>query len=270
MKRSEIAQQYLKALDLHNPKLDLKFLSNLTRRHVAIFAFSSVGCRLREDLPLDLNSLYQRIVVQRRGGYCFEQNGLLYEILEELGFSIQLYLARVIYNQTHHPGLTHRITVVELHGRKYITDVGFGSLGPRIPVLISENESKDDDRTFRVTEPRKGDFHMQVLKDGSFFSLYRFEFARYGQADCEVGHFFSHKHPKASFVNHLVVSRILKSEIRSLRDLTYWVITESGTQEVRIDHAFQLRKILIGKFGIQVTEEESRQLYKGSLQSESD
>ncbi len=263
MERREMVREYLQALGLHGRELDLGFLSDVVARHVATFAFGSVGCRLGEDLQLDFESLFLRIVSQRRGGYCFEQNGLLYGVLEELGFSPELYLARVIYNQDTHPGLTHRISIVEYEGRRYVLDVGFGSLGPRIPVPMSAIESNDGDKIFRIAERRPGEFHMQVFKEGDFFSLYRFELARYGQADCELGHFYSHRHPDAAFVNHLVVSLIQANETRSLRDLEYWVITKSGTQNQEISDSEQLRRILVEEFGIQVTEEESRRLYEG-------
>ncbi|MGI9569908.1 MAG: arylamine N-acetyltransferase, partial [Desulfobulbia bacterium] len=85
-KRPEMVQTYLQSLGLYDRKLDFSFLNDVVARHVATFAFSSVGCQLREDLPLDFKSLYQRIFIQQRGGYCFEQNGFLYEILKELGF----------------------------------------------------------------------------------------------------------------------------------------------------------------------------------------
>lgn len=262
MERPEMVQEYLQTLSLHGRELDFVFLSDVVTRHVATFAFSSVGCQLGEDLPLDFESLYQRIVIQRRGGYCFEQNGLLYGVLEELGFSPMLFLARVIHNHDTHPGLTHRITMVEYEGRQYVLDVGFGFLGPRIPVPMSEIESNDGEKIFRIAERRPGEYHMQVFKDEDFFSLYRFELARYGQADCEVGHFFSHRHPDANFVNHLVVSLIRENETRSLLDLEYWFITKSSTQFQEICDSEQLRRILVGELGVQITEDESRRLYE--------
>ncbi|NNE36389.1 MAG: arylamine N-acetyltransferase [Rhodothermales bacterium] len=264
MERSEIARTYLKELDVRNQSLDLEFLTKITRRHVSTFAFSSVACQLGEDLPLDLESLFDRIVTQRRGGYCFEQNGLLFGILEELGYRVELYLARVIYNKDVHPGLTHRITLVELNGLKYVADVGFGPLGPAVPVLMSEQETKDDGRIFRIAERHPREYHMQVLKEDGFFSLYRFDLVRYGQADCELGHFFSHKHPNATFVNHLVVSRIIGSEVRSLRDLEYWVSVNDCMQKQRVRNADGLQRILRDDFGIRVTDEECRTLYERS------
>lgn len=63
-------------------------------------------------------------------------------------------------------------------------------------------------------------------------------------------------------MNHLVVSRILRDEVRSLRDLVYWVIGTSETTKTRIGNAGELREILLREFGIQVTEAESRLLYE--------
>lgn len=260
--RAEMVHAYLQGLGLNDHKLDFSFLNDLVARHVGTFAFSSAGCQLGDDLPLDFESLYQRIVVRRRGGYCFEQNGFFYEILEELGFSPKLYLARVIYNQDIHPGLTHRITMVEYEGQPYVLDVGFGPLGPRIPVPMSGHESNDRETVFRIAEIQPGEYHMQVIQNGDFYSLYRFELSRYGQADCELGHFYSHRHPDAAFVNNLVASLINERETRSLRNLEYWVISQPDKRIIKITESEQLWNILVGEFGIQITEDEGRQLYE--------
>lgn len=264
MTRPEIISRYLAALDLQARDPDLDFLSELTRRHVATFAFSSVGCRLGDELPLDLESLFDRIVVRRRGGYCFEQNGLFFEVLEELGFAVELCLARVIYNQDTHPGLTHRNSIVDLGGRRYVADVGFGGDGPRVPVPLDGLETRDNDRTYRIAEVRDGERHLQILKEDGFFSLYRFELVRYGPADCELGHFYSHRHPDASFVQHLVAMRILEHEVRSLRDLEYWVFAGTEVRKQQVDDAERLGRILEEEFGIRATDAEVRLLFERS------
>ena len=171
MARSEMVKKYLETLNLHHRELDFSFLKDIVAQHVATFAFSSLGCQLNKDLPLDFKSLYQRIIIQQRGGYCFEHNGLLFEILKELGFSPKLFLARVLHNQNIHPGLTHRISIVEFEGRRYVLDVGFGFDGPRIPVLMSKVESSDGERIFRIAERQPGEHHMQVLKSGELLSV---------------------------------------------------------------------------------------------------
>ncbi len=262
--RRDLIDGYLRALELERKPPEFDLLKALIRRHVATFSFSSVGPRLGDELPLDLESLYQRIVLRRRGGYCFEQNGLFFEVLEDLGFAPRLCLARVIDNEDSHPGLTHRISIVSLDGEDWIVDVGFGSCGPRIPVPISGADVNDGDRIFRVFEPRAGELHNQTLKDGAYFSLYRFELLRYGQADCDVGHFYSHKHPDAAFVNHLVVSRILEEEIRSLRNRDYRLIRGSDAFDRAIENGRQLQQLLDQEFDIEVTEAEAGQLFEQS------
>jgi N-hydroxyarylamine O-acetyltransferase len=185
-------------------------------------------------------------------------------MLEALGFEVTLYLARVVYDRDIHPGLTHRITLVHLDGERYLVDVGFGPLGPDLPVGLSLVSVARGERVFRVAEPRAGEFHLQTLKDGAFFSLYRFELARYGQADCELGHFYSHRHPAAVFVNNLVASRILDGEIRSLRNREYWVITPTGEQRRTISDGAGLQRLLATEFDIEISAEESLLLFQQS------
>ncbi len=261
MQRSEVAAGYLAALGLVPDAPTPAFLGEIVQRHVARFPFTSVGPRLGDQLPLDLSELYQRIVVRRRGGYCFEQNALAFDVLEELGFRVRLYLARVIYDQDIHSGLTHRLTLVEIDGADHVVDVGFGHMGPARAVPMSGAEVRESARVFRVAQPRPGEFHMQCLKDDTFYSLYRFELARYGQADCELGHFYSHRHPKAVFVNHLVASRILSDEIRSLRDREYRVLASAGERVRPVTGATELHSILTSEFDLKVTKAECQRLF---------
>ena len=282
MARAELVDGYLAAVGVERALPSLALLTTLTRRHVERFAFCSVGPRLGLALPLDVDSLFARIVVHRRGGYCFEHNGLFFEVLQELGFSVQLVLARVIHNQDTHPGLTHRITCCTIDDERYVVDVGFGALGPSDPVIVSPRELAEHDRVFRVVCGRPDDlkplllvdgrdpsmvdgaaleFHLQTRKDGQPWSLYRFEFVRYGQADCELGHFFSHKHPDAVFVNHLVASRILPDEIRSLRNRVCWFLRATGHQEVKVTSAPHLQTLLLDSSDVVITDDEAERLF---------
>ena len=258
-RRQQIVDSYLAALALERRPPTLRFLSDITRRHVDTFAFSSIGPRLGDELPIDLEALFDRIVVRGRGGYCFEQNGLLFEVLDELGFHPRVQLARVIYNRATLPALTHRVTVVDLDGHPFVADVGFGPLGPPHPVALPGFEQGE--QRFRVVEHAPGEHHMQTIVDGEWFSLYRFQLGPYGQADCELGHFYSHRHPDATFVNHLVASRILDGEVRSLRNRGYRIMRTEGDIEIDIVDAAQLKRLLDEEFGLLVSDEEAQRLF---------
>ena len=67
--------------------------------------------------------------------------------------------------------------------------------------------------------------------------LYRFHLSPHTDADCEVGHFYSHCHPSAVFVNNLVVARILGEEARSLVNTSFRRILASGFVESQVADA---------------------------------
>jgi N-hydroxyarylamine O-acetyltransferase len=265
---SALALRYLRALDLETGEPTLALLAQIIPRHVALFPFSSVGVRLGDPLPLAPERLFERIVERGRGGYCFEHNGLLFEVLSELGYDVTVRLARVINNGTHLPGLTHRIAHVRLDGSTYVVDVGFGASGPTSPVTMpTPVDAADgpwpDQQTHRIIERRPGEFHLQHRHHGEPFSLYRFDLGTYGQADCELGHFYSHRHPDAVFVNNLVASRILDDEIRSLRNRDYRVSRPDGEADTAIVDADQLTALLRREFGLQITDDEGQRLFTG-------
>lgn len=261
-----LAHRHLRALGLEVGEPTLELLTQIVRRQVAAFSFSSIGVRLDDPLPLEPEQLFERIVVRKRGGYCFEHNGLLFAVLSELGYDATVRLARVINNGDHLPGLTHRITNVRFDDKTYVVDAGFGPAGPAIPVAMPKPgagtpELWPDDQTHRVIERRPGEFHLQNRQDGAPFSLYRFDLGTYGQADCELGHFYSHRHPAAVFVNNLVASRILETEVWSLRNRSYRVLRADGHVDTEITDADHLCAVLRDDFGLNITNDEARRLF---------
>lgn len=261
--RAELLDGYLAALELAHEPATQALLEALMSRHLERWPFASLSVRLHEPMPLALPALFERVVERRRGGYCFEQNGLLQEMLDELGFATRLVMARVVYDQDIHPGLTHRMMLVMLAGEALVVDVGFGALGPRRPVPMSGEEIVDGWRRFRVAESRGGEFRLQCLKDGRWFTLYRFELHRYGESDCELGHFYSHRHPAATFVNHLVAARLLPDRVLSLRGREYRETTGSDEVFRSVEGGPALHALLTGPFGLSLTPDEAEKLAKG-------
>lgn len=92
------------------------------------------------DLPLDGEALFEKIVERRRGGFCFELNGLFVLLLRAMGFDAYSCMCRVAANRPVLGGLFHRACLVRLDGRMYLCDVGMG--GPMAPFAVEVSETR--------------------------------------------------------------------------------------------------------------------------------
>ncbi|MGH1372127.1 MAG: arylamine N-acetyltransferase family protein [Cellvibrionaceae bacterium] len=262
--RTTIARSYLQKLELEIPCVDdldsdrsalkVDFLNQLQSRHIAQFSFNSLAVVLGQELPLDLASLFEKIVIKGRGGYCFEHNKLIFNVLETMGFDVRLLLARVTYNRDVDSARTHRVTLVTLGEDQYIVDGGFGHLGARKPVKLTLGlEQIQGSERFRIIKDTSQlYYHYQVFKDGDFFTLYTFDFNHYTEADCSVGHFYSHRHPDAAFVNNLVICRKYSDRIDSLRNDELHRVDSEGTSITKLSSSHDLHQALTGVFEIEV------------------
>lgn len=259
---SDVTDAYLADLRLERQQPGLEALSAIMVRHIARYPFANIGVQLGEDLPLDLGSIYDRLVRRQRGGYCYDHNGLLIEVLAELGYDVRLQMARVLLTGSPHPPLTHRFTRVRLDGDEYIVDVGFGPNGPPFPVPM--RTAGGNDSRYRVVAHGDVGFQFEERNQGGWLPLYRFDDVRCGDSDVVLGHFYSHRHPDAGFVRNLVASLILTNEVRSLRNHDYWVIRADGTTSEQVESPARLHEILTQELRIMVTSSESDRLFSGS------
>src|SRR4051812_34925996 len=104
---------------------DRATLKALQRAHRLAIAFENLDIPLGRGIALAPGRLFEKIVTGRRGGYCFEQNGLFLAMLGALGFAARPLLARVWLGAEAVPGRTHTLNLVRLDGAELIVDVGF-------------------------------------------------------------------------------------------------------------------------------------------------
>jgi len=253
MTNSQIAALYLADLKLEKGSLGITFLNQLQSNHVAQYSFNNLAVILEQELPLDACSLFNKIVERRRGGYCFEHNKLVLTVLDELNFNVRLLLAKVVYNRDVEVARTHRITLLTLAGEDYIIDTGFGHLGARFPVKIELGLVQNQgDAQYRIIKNVKGEYCYQVFKDGDFFTLYTFDLHHYTESDCLLGHFYSHQHPDAAFVNNLVICRKFYNDIKSLRNDEFHHVVNGVTQTTKVTSVKQLHQLLIDVYELDI------------------
>ncbi|KZN34676.1 hypothetical protein N480_20555 [Pseudoalteromonas luteoviolacea S2607] len=241
---------YLAKLEIENlVSYDLALVSQIVQAHIKRYSFSSFNAMQNKLLSVDNDDLFERLIVQQQGGYCFEHNKIAMLALAALGFEVSPLLGRVLLNGTTTNPRTHRLTHLKYKGAAYLVDVGFGVKTPRIPIPIDCSAQVREGANLYQVERTTHSVTVSLVQPEQV-TLYQVDLLDTYESDCDVGHFYSHQHPEASFVNNLVVSRISEHERFVLRNLTYMYFNElTGEQrEISIESVGQLLELLSNLF----------------------
>jgi len=267
MQRDPISD-YLVALKIEKPVTTLEDVKALIRRCIAAFPFTSIPVLLKEELSLDLTQIVEKIVTRRRGGYCFEHNKLMYEVLRASGFEVKALFGRVLLNRDITVPKTHRSTLLTYEDERYLVDVGFGYDSPSMPIKFGPIPTTTHlGKSYRIKAYEDDHFAFQTTVDDEPYTLYSFDLHDYNEADFEMGHFYSHKHPKAVFVNNLVISVILEDEIRTLVNNKYQKISATGSKKMIIDSPEFLKSVLEKEFDYPLRADEVQYLYENFVKN---
>ncbi|WP_040688768.1 arylamine N-acetyltransferase family protein [Nocardia vinacea] len=245
-------------------------LRALVYAHTTTIPFENLESILGRPVPLDLESLQDKLIRHRRGGYCYENVGLFAAALERLGFGVTGLSGRVTMGVS--DGLrpaTHallRVTTGD-DDRVWICDVGFGS-GPLAPYeLVEGGEFTLGEWRFRL-EHTTGelDTDLWVLhqfgRDG-WIDRYTFTLNPQYRIDFAVGNHFVSTSPRSPFTARPFVQRFLPDVHYVLDNLTLITEYPNGTSETRELELAELPKILTEVFDIELSEPDAAALAQG-------
>ena len=203
--------------------------------HPQAIPFENLNPLLRWPVRLDAASLQQKLVREGRGGYCFEQNLLLYHALQALGFEVTGLAARVLWNaEGAVRARTHMLLLVDLDGGPYVADVGFGGLTLTAPLrLATDIEQATPHEPFRLIGAG-GAFVMQAHFGGAWKPLYRFDLQEQLLPDYEVTNWYLSNHPESQFVTGLIAARAEPDRRYALRNNELVVHHVNGRTERRV------------------------------------
>lgn len=255
---SKLLNLYLNVLNVKVQAPSLELVKEIQKKHLAVFSFNNIAVLLSKEISLEIEDIVLKIVTQGLGGYCFEHNALMYEVLKFFGFEVRLLVGKVLNNQNIEPPRTHRITLLSFEEEDYLVDVGFGAYCPTEPIKIASISSY---KTHRLIQKNK-EYILQLSKEKHFFTLYKFDLETYTQADCVMGNFYSSNYKDAVFVNNLVVSLIQKERTLSLRNNTYHRIKKEATEVIQIRSADDLYEIVNKDFGIALSLEQCKVIHQ--------
>ncbi|NWV69619.1 ARY2 protein, partial [Malurus elegans] len=150
----------------HN-KADLATMSDIFQHHVQAVPFENLSIHCGETIELDLEATYNKIVRKKRGGWCMENNYLLSWVLKTLGYNVTLLGAKVYVPEldAYPDEIDHLLLQVELDGKSYIVDGGFG-MAYQIwePMeLVSGTDQPQTPGVFRFQE-ESGTWYLEKVK----------------------------------------------------------------------------------------------------------
>ncbi len=140
---------------------DLETLWALHRRHSIVIPYEDIDVQLRRPVDLDPDRIFDKLVRRRRGGWCYEQNGLFGWVLGEIGFDVTRMVGGVLGEEADGNGHlgNHLVLRVDLDGR-WLVDVGLGGAMVE-PIPLEAGEHEAGGRVFRLeaTGDRTWRFH---------------------------------------------------------------------------------------------------------------
>ena len=180
-------------------------LRQLHLAHATHVPFENIEVLMGRPVPLDLESLWKKLVADRRGGYCFEQNTLFAAVLEEIGFKVRRLAARVRMGAVGVRPRLHMSLAVEADGRQWLCDVGFGGEALLVPVeWLPGGVSAQFAWKFRLME-EVPEYVLQMWRPEGWVDLYSFTMEEQHAVDYEVANFYTSCHPDAFFRKQLMV-----------------------------------------------------------------
>jgi N-hydroxyarylamine O-acetyltransferase len=181
-------------------------LTALLRAHMARIPFENLDVLLGRGVRLDLDSVYAKLVVGRRGGYCFEHGTLLRAALEHAGFAPVSHSARVVMLVPRAAApRTHMFLTVPVEGETLVLDPGFGGHGPLIPLpLVADREVREGPDVHRLTR-RDGEWVLEARIGDAMTPLWMSSFEAESPIDSVMANHFTSTWADSPFVNRLML-----------------------------------------------------------------
>lgn len=149
-------------------------LSTLQQQHLLHVPFENLD--IHNHIKIDLTNLFDKIVIRNRGGFCYELNGLFYELLSAFGFTVKMVSARV-FNDTENysPEFDHMALLAKINDENYLVDVGFGEFSLH-PIAIALSKTSNDPRGIFKIEQFDDTYYVvkKMNSEGAFIPEYIF------------------------------------------------------------------------------------------------
>lgn len=236
------------------PRADLDTLRRIHRLHLAAIPYENLDVQLGRKLGFDIDAHFRKLVGSKRGGWCYEMNGLMAWALEQIGFRVMRLAGGVRRDTAGDVVVGSHLVLAVLLERPYLADVGFGD-GMIEPTPIVEGSFRQDQFEFRLE--RLDDswwrFHNQPYGGAPTFD---FELTEAPPERLSVRCEWLQTSPDSGFVQNAVCQRYVDGELRILRGRVLRTVRGSQVEQRTLDTLDDYRAALANLFAIELPEVE--------------
>lgn len=247
-------QNYLNRIGIekiYSPSYE--FLAELQLKHFYAIPFEDLDIPDRARIILDIERIYSKIIPTKRGGFCYELNGMFHWLLTQLGFKVDMLSARVDNNQKEElgPEFDHMTLLVHLD-KNYLVDVGFGD-SFRKPITMPDGECKDVSGNYRVYNIDSKNFELQQYDGNEWKLQYSFTTIPRQLSDFDEMCNFQQDSPTSHFRTRMKCTKATPTGRITLSNNSL-TITENGNKtKTEFDSEKEFLLLLKKHFGIELT-----------------
>ncbi|HKO61160.1 MAG TPA: arylamine N-acetyltransferase [Pyrinomonadaceae bacterium] len=200
-------------------------LRDLQVAHLRTVPFENLSIHSHEPIVLEDSSLFDKVVRRRRGGFCYELNGLFAALLRSLGFQVEMLAASVARPTGGFGNEFDHMTLLVTLDQRWIADVGFGDSFIE-PLLLDEpGEQTQGARAYKFMLDGDHKILLQRNFDGAWAPQYRFTLTPHAYADYEAMCLYQQTSPESHFTKArictraTITGRVTLSELRLITTL---------------------------------------------------
>ena len=226
-------------------------LRELQVAHLLSVPFENLSIHSHEPIVLNDEALFDKIVGRRRGGFCYECNGLFAALLRALGFQVSMLSAEVANESGGFSQPFDHITLMVKLEESWLVDVGFGDSFLEPLKIDRSSEQFQGDQAFRIVSDDAYRV-VQRRRDGEWKSEYRFTLQPYNYADFEEMCRYHQTSPDSHFTQKRICSLATSDGRITVSDMLF-IVTSNGLREERtLSNSQEYDEILHKQFGIKM------------------
>jgi N-hydroxyarylamine O-acetyltransferase len=248
-------EAYLQRVDYNKqPRVDESTLRDLQLAHLLTVPFENLDTGLKRPIQLDTQSLWNKIIVNKRGGFCYELNGMFAWLLKAIGFDVTYLEARDIHDDgTFSPEFDHLTLMVQIPNQatRWLADVGWGDTFTQPLDIDSIAEQQQGLRAYKLERLADRYLLWQRNYNGTWERQYSFtldphRFPDEYQETC----LYHQTSPQSIFTQNQIITRLTRDGRISL-DNKNLIVTRNGVREKRpINGDDEYNALLKEHFGI--------------------